>query len=54
MSLAANYSLLQKKFSRPMAKYRAQVVQKAQETDTQRLIPPSHAPRIVTRLDYAL
>ena len=47
MTLAANYSLLQKKYSRPLGRYRAEKAQvkAAKEDDQARLLnPPSYAP----------
>ena len=48
MSLSANYSLLQKKFSRPMAKYRenAKKAHAHAASEKQNLIPPSYAPSV--------
>lgn len=47
MTLAANYSLLQKKYSRPLGRYRAEKAQvkAAKDDDQARLLnPPSYAP----------
>ena len=46
MSLAANYSLLQKKFSRPMAKHRQARLKANEANDTKLLLPPSHGPTL--------
>lgn len=48
MSLAANYSLLQKKYSRPLGRYRAEkaIVKAEKKADDQAMLlqPPSYAP----------